>query len=255
MQESSFKIRPEEVTELAKTLRQASPVAVLKTALKRFPSQRIALSFSGTEDVVLIDMLSKLRMPEAEKAINIFCLDTGRLHAATYRFIDTVQETYNLPIHRLLPEADAVEQLVRAKGLFSFYEDGHQECCGIRKVAPLKRHLATMDACAWFTGQRRDQSQTRSALEVVEVDPLLSGGDAIRIKLNPLALWTLTDVWDYIRGESVPYNPLHDQGYVSIGCAPCTRPPRPGEHERAGRWWWEEETRRECGLHVREISD
>lgn len=249
-----MKLHPQVISELADELAGASPVAVLKAVLAQFAAGRIALSFSGAEDVVLIDMLSKLKANDAGQAnacqaINVFCLDTGRLHAETYRFIETVRTSYDLNINMLVPEAAAVEKMVHDKGLFSFYAEGHQECCGIRKVSSLKRHLAGMDA--WLTGQRRDQSPTRTELAVVEPDSLLASTEQTLVKFNPLAGWTLTDVWDYIRGEEVPYNPLHDQGYISIGCEPCTRAPRPGEHERAGRWWWEAETQRECGLHVR----
>lgn len=246
---SPLKLHPQVIGELAQELESASPVAVLKAALGKFAARRIALSFSGAEDVVLIDMLSKLKLDDSNKAINVFCLDTGRLHAETYKFIEKVRTTYDLQIHMLVPEVVAVERLVREKGLFSFYDEGHQECCDIRKVSSLKRHLANMDA--WLTGQRRDQSKTRTELAVVEADSLFAAGEQALVKFNPLAGWMLTDVWDYIHDQGVPYNPLHDQGYISIGCEPCTRAVRPGEHERAGRWWWEAKTQRECGLHVR----
>jgi phosphoadenosine phosphosulfate reductase len=146
------------------------------------------------------------------------------------------------------PQADAVEKLGREKGLFSFYRYGHKERCGIRKVEPLRRGLATLDA--WVTGQRRDQSPgTRAQVPVVQLDPTFSSNDHQLVKFNPLANWTSAQVWSYIRENSVPYNPLHERGFVSIGCEPCTRPILPGQHERAGRWWWEEETNKECGLH------
>jgi phosphoadenosine phosphosulfate reductase len=138
--------------------------------------------------------------------------------------------------------------LVRKKGLFSFYEDGHHECCGLRKVDPLGRVLSTYRA--WVTGQRRDQSVTRAALAVVEADQSFSGIDGPLAKFNPLAEWSSSAVWAYIRESEVPFNELHERGFVSIGCEPCTRAIRPNEHERAGRWWWEEETKRECGLHL-----
>ncbi|HTV22195.1 MAG TPA: phosphoadenylyl-sulfate reductase, partial [Polyangiaceae bacterium] len=143
------------------------------------------------------------------------------------------------------------ESLVRKKGLFSFRQDGHGECCGIRKVQPLRRALGQFGA--WATGQRRDQSPaTRGEVAVIEVDASFKGKDgASLVKLNPLTFWTSAQVWEYIRSERVPYNELHDHGFISIGCQPCTRPIRPGEHERAARWWWEEATQRECGLHVK----
>jgi len=138
---------------------------------------------------------------------------------------------------------------VREKGLFSFYKDGHKECCGIRKVEPLVRALAPLRA--WVTGQRRDQSpDTRAAVPVVQRDSAFSTPERPLVKFNPLANWTSKQVWTFIRENDVPYNALHDRGFISIGCEPCTRPTNPGQHERAGRWWWEEETKKECGLHA-----
>jgi len=137
---------------------------------------------------------------------------------------------------------------VRRKGLFSFYEDGHQECCGRRKVEPLKRKLATLDA--WITGQRRDQSPTRLEIPIAQADTSYGAGDHPLTKFNPLANWRSEQVWAYIRANDVPYNELHDRGFVSIGCEPCTRAILPHQHEREGRWWWEEDTVKECGLHM-----
>jgi phosphoadenosine phosphosulfate reductase len=151
----------------------------------------------------------------------------------------------------MYPEPLALEALVRKKGLFSFYEDGHGECCGIRKVGPLKRALAGYRA--WITGQRRDQSPaTRGEIAAIEQDATHAGRDGALVKLNPLARMTADQVWAYIVDEKVPYNPLHERGFRSIGCEPCTRPVLPHEHERAGRWWWEEATKRECGLHLKQ---
>jgi phosphoadenosine phosphosulfate reductase len=216
-----------------------SPQAILRWGLERFGAD-LAIAFSGAEDVALIDMAVKLNLP-----FSVFCLDTGRLHAETYRFLDQVRNHYGIELQVVSPDPKLLEPFVRKKGLFSFYEDGHGECCAIRKVEPLQRALA--ERRAWATGQRKDQSpSTRSDLLVIEADP----GKPERVKLNPLANWTRARVWDYIEANQVPHNPLHDQGFISIGCEPCTRVPRPGEHERAGRWWWEEETRRECGLHL-----
>ena len=225
----------------AKELTDSSPVAILKLALENFDN--IAISFSGAEDVVLIDMASKLR-----SNIQVFSLDTGRLHAETYRFIEQVREHYKIKIDVLSPDTESVQNLVKEKGLYSFYKDGHKECCGIRKVIPLRRKLSGLDA--WVTGQRKDQSpDTRNTIPVVERDAAFSTADKELIKFNPLSNWTSTDVWEYIRNNDVPFNPLHQQGYVSIGCEPCTRPVLPNQHERAGRWWWEEATQKECGLH------
>ncbi|MDB4993585.1 MAG: thioredoxin-dependent phosophoadenylyl-sulfate reductase, partial [Myxococcaceae bacterium] len=181
--------------------------------------------------------------------VAVFCLDTGRLHPETYRFLEKVRERYKVAFEALAPDTAAVERLVRAKGLFSFYKDGHTECCGVRKVIPLRRRLATLDA--WVTGQRKDQSpSTRAAIPVVQEDGAFSTAEHRILKFNPLANWSSAQVWQYIRQNDVPYNELHDKGFVSVGCEPCTRAVLPNQHEREGRWWWEEATQKECGLHV-----
>jgi len=140
-----------------------------------------------------------------------------------------------------------VQRLTREKGLFSFYTDGHEECCGVRKIEPLRRQLAGLDA--WITGQRRDQSPTRPQVPVAQLDKTFSTPDKPLLKFNPLANWSSKQVWDYIRMLEIPFNPLHERGFISIGCEPCTRAIGPNQHEREGRWWWEEATARECGLH------
>lgn len=230
------------LTELNLELSGQSPRQIIKAALARH--ERIAVSFSGAEDVVLVDMLSKLT-----DAPRVFTLDTGRLHPQTYRFIDRVREHYGIDIEVYAPQAEAVQDLVREKGLFSFYRDGHGECCGIRKIEPLGRALGQLDA--WITGQRRDQSpSTRSEVPHVQADASFQGRNGALTKYNPLANWSSKEVWDYIRMMEIPYNELHEQGFVSIGCEPCTRPVLPGQHEREGRWWWEEATQKECGLHI-----
>ena len=233
----SFSIK-QQATELS----GASPQQILHSALQHF--ERIALAFSGAEDVVLVDMLAGI----SDGATEIFCLDTGRLHPQTWEFIERVRKHYGVSIELLSPQPEAVQALVREKGLFSFYQDGHQECCNVRKVEPLARKLADLDA--WITGQRQDQSPTRTDLPVVQRDHNFFTRQQPLVKFNPLADWSSAQVWAYIRERQVPYNPLHDQGYMSIGCQPCTRPVAPHEHERAGRWWWEEATRKECGLHI-----
>jgi phosphoadenosine phosphosulfate reductase len=231
-----------DIPSLSQELATATPQKILAAALSQFDN--IAISFSGAEDVVLIDMAHRIN-----KNIKVFSLDTGRLHAETYQFIDAVRKHYGISIDVIYPEAAPVEALVKAKGLFSFYEDGHQECCGVRKVAPLRRHLGTLDA--WITGQRKDQSpSTRSEVPVVQVDGAFGTPDHQLIKFNPLASWSSAEVWAYIRAFGVPYNPLHSKGFVSIGCEPCTRSTLPNQHEREGRWWWEEATQKECGLHA-----
>lgn len=228
-----------DVARYAPELATQTPAEILDFALSRL-GERCAIAFSGAEDVALIDMASKLG-----RKFRVFCLDTGRLAPETYRFLERVRTHYGLELDVLAPEPKLVTDLVRRKGLFSFYEDGHAECCGVRKVEPLRRYLATVDG--WVTGQRRDQSPTRA--EVPEVAWDRAHVAAGILKVNPLARWTQAEVWKYLRDYDVPYNELHDRGFISIGCEPCTRAARPGEHERAARWWWEEATQRECGLH------
>ncbi len=229
----------------ARRLAGSHPADIVAEALKRFDN--ITISFSGAEDVVLVDFAAR----EAERlgrTFNVFTLDTGRLHPETLEFIQRVRDHYNVTIEAYYPQAEAVQALVREKGLFSFRTDGHQECCGIRKVEPLGRALAHVDA--YITGQRKDQSPgTRADIPVVQLDPGFGRQDSPLVKFNPLANWMSAQVWQHIMAYGVPYNPLHDQGFKSIGCAPCTRATHPGEHERAGRWWWEEATQKECGLH------
>ncbi len=223
-----------------------NPRWVLKTALAHFDN--LAISFSGAEDVVLIDMAVQIR-PD----IRVFSLDTGRLHPETYRLMEAVRKRYSICLEILTPQPTELERFTREKGLFSFYEDGHAECCGIRKVEPLRRILSTLDA--WITGQRRDQSLTRSELAEVESDTSLSAPGRRLIKFNPLANWSSAQVWDYIEAYDVPFNELHHKGFVSIGCEPCTRSVLPNQHEREGRWWWEDGGKKECGLHAGNLLD
>ena len=224
-------------------LETGAPQKIIQWALGQF-GKELAIAFSGAEDVALIDMASKTGLP-----FSVFCLDTGRLHDETLAFVEAVESHYQITIERVTPDAAAVQALVEAKGLNSFYEDGHQECCGIRKVTPLKKTLATR--LAWMTGQRTDQNPaTRTSLPVVQADPAFDGKGDILVKVNPLVHWKSEDVWRYLKEESVPVNPLHDQGYRSIGCEPCTRPIEAHQHEREGRWWWENPEAKECGLHL-----
>lgn len=230
------------IAELNQELAQKSPREIIKFALAHFDN--IAVSFSGAEDVALIELGHKLASP-----LKVFSLDTGRLHPQTYQFIDKVRAHYPIELDIMTPNADKLQAFVKEKGLFSFYQDGHKECCGVRKVEPLKRKLATLDA--WITGQRKDQSpSTRAEVPVIEIDAGNSNEQRTLIKFNPLANWSSKEVWDYIRLSETPYNPLHEQGFISIGCEPCTRAVLPNQHEREGRWWWEEETQKECGLHI-----
>lgn len=219
-----------------------SPRIILRKALGLFDT--VAISFSGAEDVVLIDLALAIR-----KDIQVFCLDTGRLHPETYRYIEKVRKHYALDIELLTPNRELLDSFVTAKGLFSFYQDGHTECCAIRKVEPLQRKLMQVDA--WITGQRKDQSvATRQDIPEVQLDTAFTTEEKTLIKFNPLLNWNSAQVWDYIHAYAVPYNELHERGFISIGCEPCTRPVLPNQHERAGRWWWEDSTKKECGLHA-----
>lgn len=210
--------------------------------------ERIAADFSpavfasslAAEDMVLTDLILRAELP-----IKVFTLETGRLHAETLGMIDRIRETYAYDVVLYKPEAAAVDAYVDANGLNAFYDsiEMRKECCRIRKVEPLNRALAGNKA--WITGQRRAQSTTRSELAMQE-DDAAHGMQ----KFNPLADWSEDDVWHYLRSHQVPYNPLHEKGYPSIGCEPCTRAIQPGEDVRAGRWWWETPDSKECGLHV-----
>ena len=221
---------------------RCDPRDILAFALEHF-SPHIGISFSGAESVVLVDLAVDLGA-----SFRVFSIDTGRLHPETYQYVEKVRKHYGIPIEIFFPRSENVEKLVRDKGLFSFYKDGHKECCSLRKVEPLRRALQGMDA--WVTGQRRDQSPaTRNSVVVAELDHTFSNGREL-VKFNPLANWTSGQIWSYIRAHQLPYNPLHERGFVSIGCEPCTRPVLPGQHEREGRWWWEDAMSKECGLHA-----
>jgi phosphoadenosine phosphosulfate reductase len=240
------RIEPMDIEGLNHELEQRPPLEIVRWGLTRFGSD-CAIAFSGAEDVVLIDLAVK-----SGCRFSVFSLDTGRLHPETYRFIERVRGHYGLEIELLVPDAAQLQPFVRRKGLFSFYEDGHQECCNIRKVAPLRRALAGYRA--WMTGQRRDQNPTtRGQVHVIELDPAFSGRGGPLVKFNPLAALSSADTWAYIRAHEVPFNPLHERGFLSIGCEPCTRPVHPGQHEREGRWWWEDPASKECGLHAGNI--
>jgi phosphoadenosine phosphosulfate reductase len=218
----------------------AQPREVLARVLERLhPHVALASSFS-LEDAVLLHLLVQIR-PDAR----VFALDTGRLNPETYECAEALRRRYGVKIEWYFPRHEAWRNW-SAKGLFSFKEsvENRKECCGIRKVDPLHRALSGLRA--WITGLRREQSQTRTELAVVEADASHAG----LMKINPLAAWTLEDVWAFTREHKIPYNRLYDQGYASIGCAPCTRAIQPGEDQRAGRWWWENPEHKECGLHL-----
>jgi len=219
--------------------RLANTRAILQNIAQEF-SPAVFASSLAAEDMVLTDLILREKLN-----IGIFSLETGRLHAETLGMLDKVKATYGAEIVLYKPEASAVDAYVAQHGLNAFYDsvDMRKECCRIRKVEPLNRALAGNKA--WITGQRRTQAATRTELAVQE-DDIAHGMQ----KFNPLADWSEEDVWHYIRSNNVPYNPLHDKGYPSIGCEPCTRAIQPGEDVRAGRWWWENPESKECGLHV-----
>lgn len=229
-----------EIDQLNRQFQGKGPEEFLGWVLKEFhPRVAFASSF-GLEDVVVIDMLAK-----TNPSTRIFTLDTGRLNEETYDVMDRIRRHYKISVESYFPDAKKVEELERAKGFYSFREsiENRKECCQIRKVEPLKRALSGLDG--WITGLRREQSVTRSDMQCIEND------SAFKIlKFNPLIDWTLAQVWDYVKKNNVPYNRLHDQGYPSIGCAPCTRAIKKGEDVRAGRWWWENPDHKECGLHL-----
>jgi len=204
-------------------------------------SPAVFASSLAAEDMVLTDLILKAKLD-----IGIFSLETGRLHPETLAMLDRVKERYDgYEIALYKPQTEAVDAYVAQNGLNAFYDsvEMRRECCRIRKVEPLGRALAGNKA--WVTGQRRAQSATRTSLMVEEDDSA-----HLMTKFNPLADWSEADIWNYIRDNGVPYNALHDQGYPSIGCAPCTRAIEPGEDVRAGRWWWENPDSKECGLHM-----
>jgi phosphoadenosine phosphosulfate reductase len=215
-------------------------IARLRGIAERHANAVLAASF-GAEDMVLIDLIARHSIP-----IGIFTLDTGRLPEETYALIDRTRERYGITVEIFAPDANRLQAFVRTHGVNAFYQSVplREGCCEVRKTEPLKRALARRDA--WITGIRREQSVTRRNVAFEEFDAVHA-----LPKFNPLADWSEADVWAYIRGHNVPYNALHDRGYPSIGCAPCTRAIQPGEDVRAGRWWWEAPEHKECGLHPR----
>ena len=225
------------MSELATRVRDT--LATLERVAEEF-SPAVFASSLAAEDMVLTDLILKAGLP-----IGIVSLETGRLHKETLGMVERVQERYGYEIALYRPVQADIDAYVEKKGVNAFYDsvELRKECCHIRKVEPLGRALNGKKA--WVTGQRRSQSATRSDLSVQEYD-----GSHGMEKFNPLADWSEQDVWDYIRANDVPYNPLHDQGYPSIGCEPCTRAIQPGEDVRAGRWWWENPDSKECGLHL-----
>jgi phosphoadenosine phosphosulfate reductase len=242
--ETENRLDEAKVEELANRFEGKDPETVIQWALEHF-HPRIALASSlQAEEMVILDIAWKMN-----PGVRVFTLDTGRLHEETYATMERVREKYGIPLESYFPNREAVEALEREKGFYSFRQSVEERklCCGIRKVEPLARALQDLDA--WVTGLRREQAVTRTAIQKVEYDH--SHGI---IKVNPLIDWSEEQVWKYIRANDVPYNALHDLGYPSIGCAPCTRAIKPGEDIRAGRWWWEIPESKECGLHVTTVE-
>ena len=224
--------------ELNEKLLENSTQEVISYFVENF--KNVALSSSlGVEDQVLTDLLLN-----KDKNANIFTLDTGRLHPETYDVMDATNLKYQIKINVFFPQNQMVQELYQTQGINGHYEsiDNRKRCCNIRKIEPLKRALENVDI--WITGLRASQSITRTDMPLVEYDATFDV-----IKVNPLITWSETDVWDYIKENKVPYNKLHDKGFPSIGCAPCTRAIKEGEDVRAGRWWWENPEHKECGLH------
>jgi phosphoadenosine phosphosulfate reductase len=219
--------------------RLTTTLSILEKIATEF-SPAVFASSLAAEDMVLTDLILRHKLN-----IGIFSLETGRLHQETLSMLDRIKETYDYEVKLYKPETEAVNSYVQQHGLNAFYDsvEMRKECCRIRKVEPLNRALSGNKA--WITGQRRAQSATRAELAVQEDDV----AHAMQ-KFNPLTDWSEDDVWHYIRSNNVPYNALHDKGYPSIGCEPCTRAIQPGEDVRAGRWWWENPESKECGLHV-----
>ena len=220
-------------------LKDASPKEIIGFFAEEFKG-RVAFATSlGVEDQVITEMISGI-----DPGMKIITLDTGRLFQETYDLLDITRKKYNLSIEVSFPEAGDVQNMVNTHGINLFYDsvENRKLCCFIRKTEPLSLALQGMDV--WICGLRRDQSVTRQQIHAVEWDNIQK-----IIKVNPLVDWSLDQVWEYIRAHKIPYNTLHDKGFPSIGCLPCTRAILQGEDIRAGRWWWESSENRECGLH------
>jgi thioredoxin-dependent adenylylsulfate APS reductase len=220
---------------------------ILGWAIKNFhPRLSLACSFGAPEGMVVLDLMHRL-----EPGSRVFLLDTGRLPQATYDLLDRVRERYGKPVEVVFPRSEDVQAMVRTHGVNLFYEsvEKRQLCCRLRKVEPLRRYLADLDA--WVSALRREQGVTRAAVRKVELDAANGG----IVKVNPIADWSADQVHRYARSHALPVNRLHAQGYPSVGCEPCSRAVRPGEDPRAGRWWWENAQTRECGIHVGEESE
>ena len=230
----------DKLQELNKRFASAKPEEILKFVLQEHKCKAAFSTSLGAEDQVVTDMMVAI-----DDCAKIFTLDTGRLFYETYDTLDRTNSKYGIKIEITFPDAEEVQNMVHKKGINLFYEsiENRKQCCNIRKLKPLKKALKGYDV--WITGIRRDQSVTRKDMQLFEWDE-----DLQMVKVNPLIEWTEKDVWNYIRENKVPYNILHDKGYASIGCAPCTRAVEKGENPRNGRWWWENPETKECGLHL-----
>lgn len=237
----TLQLTAQEVASVAAAFEERPAETLLRWALERFGRQFALVSSFQAEALVLIDMAARIC-----DDVRVITIDTGRLPEATYELIDRVRERYGVTVELHAPETHLVEAMTRQHGVNLFYQsvDLRRLCCHVRKVRPLTRALQTVSA--WGTGLRREQAVTRAHIRKVELDAEHGG----IVKLSPLANWTWDDVWAYIRRHDVPYHRLYDAGYPSIGCAPCTRPVEAGADARSGRWWWEEATHKECGLHL-----
>jgi phosphoadenosine phosphosulfate reductase len=229
----------EEIAALNEQFANSNPVEVIAHFINKYKDKIALASSMGAEDQVLTQMVTSV-----SKDAHIFTLDTGRLFPETYDLIDRTSKKYKVNLKVYFPKSDAVEKMVDEKGINLFYDsiENRKECCFNRKLEPLKRAFEGLDA--WICGLRAEQSVTRTDIQVVEWDE-----NNNILKINPLANWTEKEVWDYIKTNKVPYNPLHDKDFPSIGCQPCTRAIMPGEDVRAGRWYWENPDTKECGLH------
>ena len=231
----------EKAQELNKLLEEASALEIVSYFLNNYKGNIVFSTGLGAEGQVLTDMIAN----KDKNAVKFITLDTGRLFQETYDTIDRTRDHYDININIYFPDYKKVEEMVNEKGMNLFYKsvENRKLCCHIRKIEPLKR--ATKGYKIWIAGLRRDQSITRINLQPVEWDEANQ-----MIKVHPLYNWTEDEVWNYIKKNNVPYNELHDKGYPSIGCEPCTRAIKPGEDIRDGRWWWEEPEKKECGLHT-----
>jgi phosphoadenosine phosphosulfate reductase len=229
------------------SMESSSAEEILTWAIKTFhPRLTLSASFGAPEGMILIDMMHRI-----DPQSRVFVLDTGRLPQATYDLIDRVRDRYGKNVDVVFPDGGEVEAMVRGHGMNAFYESIQRRklCCQIRKVKPMRRHLAGFDA--YVTGLRRDQNLNRAETKKVAIDP----GNGGLVKINPLADWTHDRVLAYVGEHAIPINRLHQQGYPSVGCEPCSRAIGAGDDPRSGRWWWENDGVKECGLHVQEESD